>query len=137
MTYSLDRIEEILGVESAALPATDDWTTLGDGGADQLVGSYTFSDGSWPLSSSWITWTDITLLADAGDDLLDGQAGNDRLYPGPGDDEVLGGSGTDAVAFVDSFGSGHRRSRLGLRQRGRRRPRHDQRRRERAGLGGG
>ena len=26
MTYSLDRIEEILSVESAALPATDDWT---------------------------------------------------------------------------------------------------------------
>ena len=104
MTYSLDRIEEILGVASAALPATDEWATLGDGGADQMVGSYTFSDGSWPLFSSWVTWTDITLLADAGDDTLDGQDGNDRLYPGPGDDEVLGGGGTDAVAFVDSLG---------------------------------
>jgi Ca2+-binding RTX toxin-like protein len=104
MTCSLDRIDEILSVESAALPATDNWTTLGNGGANQLVGNYTFSDGSWPLFSSWVTWTDITLLADAGDDTLDGQAGNDRLYPGPGDDAVLGGSGTDAVAFVDSLG---------------------------------
>ena len=52
MTYSLDRIDEILSVESAALPATDNWTTLGNGGADQLVGSYTFSDGSWPMFSS-------------------------------------------------------------------------------------
>ena len=101
MTYSLDRIEEILSVTSAALPAVDDFTYLGDASVDQLIGTYTFSDGSWPLFSSWVTWSDITLLADAGDDTLDGQEGNDRLYPGPGDDVVLGGTGTDAVAFVD------------------------------------
>ena len=50
-----------------------------------------------------MTWFDITLLADAGDDTLDGQEGDDRLYPGPGDDDVLGGTGTDAVAFVDGL----------------------------------
>ena len=67
------RIEEILSVASAALPAVDDLTHLGNAGGDQLIGTYTFSDGSWPLFSSWVTWSDITLLADAGDDTLDGQ----------------------------------------------------------------
>ena len=103
MTYSVSRIEEILSVTSAALPAVDDMTFLGASGPDNLVGTYTFSDGSWPRYSSYITWHDITLLTDAGNDTLDGEDGNDRLYPGPGNDTVKGGTGTDAVAFVDAL----------------------------------
>ena len=95
MTYSISRVQEILGVDSAALP-NHDWTVVGDDGPDALFGTHNFAIG--------VTWTDLALIGDAGDDTLDGEEGDDSLYPGPGDDEVLGGPGTDAVAFVDALG---------------------------------
>ena len=104
MPYSVDRITEILSVESAALPTTDPFVVGGGDAADTVVGTWVEQGSGWPRFAHTITYSNITLLPEAGDDTLNGDTGNDALFPGPGDDEVLGGSGTDAVAFVDSLG---------------------------------
>ncbi|HEX6014763.1 MAG TPA: hypothetical protein VFY87_23820, partial [Geminicoccaceae bacterium] len=97
MTYSVAKIQQVLGVESAALPATDPFIRGGGDGDDTVVGTWEEWDGGWPRFAHTITYTNLTLLPEAGDDTLVGDGGNDRLYPGPGDDEALGGTGTDAV----------------------------------------
>ena len=49
------------------------------------------------LSSSTLTYGDVTVYGEQGDDIIWTNAGNDTLYGGTGDDSLVSGSGDDVV----------------------------------------
>ncbi|MGE4296767.1 MAG: cadherin domain-containing protein, partial [Desulfovibrionaceae bacterium] len=85
-----DQADAIFLHDSSSTPGTDAPRLVGveiirAGGGDDVV----------DLSSSLLTYGNVTIQGDAGNDVIWSNQGADKLYGGTGDDQLSGGAGND------------------------------------------